>query len=79
MTFEQATNITSIISDAQEHMERGNISAANAALNKAKERLFLEMYFSEFTTVDGQQQHRDGYTFDEWLGAHKTNLSRGIK
>lgn len=77
MKIEQLVEIAGIISDGQHHLESGDISAAMAALDKAKERLFLEQYFSEFKSIDGVSQHPDGYTFDDWLKANNTFLSKG--
>lgn len=79
MTMEQLMKIAGIISDGQHHMEAGDISAAMAVLDNAKERLFLEQYFSELKSIDGVSQHPDGYTFDDWLKANNTFLSKGTR
>jgi len=79
MEMEQIIKIASILSDAQHHIEDGNNSAALAALDNAKERLFLEQYTSEFKSIDGVSQHPDGYTFNDWLKANNTFLSKGTR
>jgi len=76
MTIEQAIGIMGILSDAQEHLTRGDQIAANDAINRAKEALFLELYYSEFKTIDGVSQHPDGYNFAQWLEANNAFLSR---
>jgi hypothetical protein len=78
MTIEQAFKVMGLLSDAQEHITRNDKSAAIEALNNAKERLLLEIYFAEFETIDGEIKHPDGYNFEQWLKANNAFFSKPI-
>lgn len=74
MTVEQILSIAGLLSNAQEHITLGRKVAAIEALNNAKQRLFLEQYFSEFETIDGENRHPDG-NFEEWMKARNSFLA----
>ena len=77
MRIDQIIRIAAMMSDAQELVTLGDKSAAISSLNNAKERLFTELYFSEFETTDGELQHPDGYNFEQWLEANKALFAFG--
>ena len=72
MTIDQALKIMAILSDAQELIRLGEKTGANEAINNAKKRLLLEVYFGEFKRIDGVSQHPEGYNFEQWLEANNT-------
>lgn len=74
MEIGQIIRIAGIISNAQEQVTLDNKESANHMMNQAKEKLFLEQYFSEFELIDGEKRHPEG-NFREWLSNRKSFLS----
>lgn len=76
MTTELATRIIKLLEKAKEMIRQGE-PGANAWINGAIDEILLALYFAEFETVDGLHQHREGYTYEQWVKAnnYETYLS----
>jgi hypothetical protein len=75
MTIEQALKIMGMLSDAQECLTLGRIGPANVFINVAKKQIMLELYYSEWRSIDGVAQHPDGLTFEQWMQAKGVFIS----
>lgn len=76
MTTELATRIIKLLEEAKEMIRQGK-PGANAWINGAIDEILLALYFAEFETIDGETQHREGYTYEQWVKAnnYETYLS----
>lgn len=69
MEIKQALTIIKLLTEAQAMIERGEYGAA-VWINSAKKAILTEVYFGEWQTIDGLNQHPSGYNLDQWLEAN---------